>query len=333
MTRFALSEVQADAILNMRLRSLHKLQEIEIRKEIESLEAEQGDLEALLADEKRQGRVISDELKAVGKMFAESTPLGRRRTSFAQPPEVDDVPVEALIEREPITVILSQKGWIRAMKGHIADDQEVRFKEGDEEHLRLRVETTDKLLLLATNGRIYTLGCDKLPPGRGFGEPLRLMIDLDNEHDIVAAHRYRSGGEMVIASSDGRGFRVKEDAVVAQTRSGKQLMNVSGKVRVALFQPIPEGADHVAVIGENRKLLIFRLDELPEMSRGKGVKLQSYRQGGLSDLKLFRLEDGLTWKSGQRTRTETDLLPWRGKRGNIGRLPPNGFPRSNKFGE
>ncbi|MEQ8604301.1 MAG: DNA topoisomerase IV subunit A [Marivibrio sp.] len=329
MQTFELTELQAESILNMRLRSLRKLEEFEIRKEYDKLAEELEGLIALLGEEDLRWKTIADELRALKKTVGPDTELGRRRTEVAEAPQTVEVPLEAMIEREPITVVCSAKGWIRAMKGHLASDADVKFKEGDGPKFMLHAQTTDKLLVFATNGRFYTVGCDKLPGGRGNGEPLRLMLDLSNEHEFVQLMVHDPARTLLVASSDGRGFLVKETDVVAQTRNGKQVLNVSGKVEAAVCRPA-EG-DHVAVIGRNRKLLVFEREDLPEMTRGRGVMLQKYRDGGLADAKLFTLKEGLTWRIGERTRTETDLTAWIGKRGQAGRLPPPGFPRSNKF--
>jgi topoisomerase-4 subunit A len=329
MRRFELSDTQAEAILNMRLRALHKLQEIEIRKEHEALSAEKAQLEGLLASKAKQKRRIAAEITGLRKTFGPETELGRRRSTFGEAPAVQVVALDAMIEREPITVICSQKGWIRALKGHVAADAEVKYKEGDAERFQLHAQTTDKLLLFATNGRFYTLGCDKLPGGRGHGEPVRLMIDLPGSEDIVALLVFKPGLKLLVAASDGRGFIVASDAVVAQTRSGRQVLNVSGDVEAQCC--VPAEGDMVAVVGENRKLLVFARDEIPEMTRGRGVILQRYKDGGLSDVTLFERAAGLSWPMGGRTRTETDLTAWLGKRASAGRLPPKGFPRNNRF--
>ena len=336
--RFKLSDVQAEAILNMRLRALRKLEEEGIRTEHAALKAEQSDLKRLLKDAKKPlgggGRVwtsIAEDIKALRKRFGPDTDLGRRRTELGEAPAEVVVPLEAVVEREPVTVLCSAKGWIRALKGHVEDVSDAKYKEGDRARFILHAQTTDKLLIFATNGRVYTIGADKLPGGRGYGEPVRLMIDLPNDQDVVNVFVYRSGHGRIVASSDGRGFVVPEDEVVAQTKNGKQVLNVSGDAEAAACRPV-EG-DMVAVIGDNRKLLVFPLDELPVMSRGRGVILQRYKDGGLSDIKTFERDRGLTWSIGAgRTRTETDLMPWLGKRAAAGRLPPKGFPKSKKFG-
>jgi topoisomerase-4 subunit A len=333
MKRWKLTDAQAEAILNMRLRALRKLEEIEIKREHGELSAEQSDLEALLKNEKRRWGMIADEVKALRKTFGPTTPLGRRRTELSGAPDDVVIPLEAVIEREPVTILCSEKGWIRAMKGHFEQLPETRYKEGDRARFAVEAQTTDKLLVFATNGRFYTLAVDKLPGGRGFGEPLRLMIDLPNDQDAVALKVHEPGRTLLIASGDGRGFTVPENDVIAQTRSGKQVLNLASGVEAAVCTVVDEEADSIAVVGENRKLLIFPRDEMPEMTRGRGVILQRYRDGGLSDVKAFRLTEGLSWFAGAgRTRTETDLTAWIGRRAQAGRLPPTGFPRTNKFG-
>ena len=331
MRRFKLTEVQAEAILNMRLRSLRKLEEIEIRKEHKALSAEQADLKDLMKKEKRRWKAIADQIQEVKKSFGPKTEIGRRRTELGDVPSEVVIPLEAVVEREPVTVLCSAKGWVRAMKGHQEDVSDAKYKEGDRARFVVQAMTTDKLILFATNGRFYTIGADKLPGGRGFGEPVRLMIDLPNDQDIIGLGVYHPEVKLLVASSDGRGFVVAMEEVVAQTKAGKQVLNVSGDVEAAVCAPIV--GDHVAVIGENRKLLIFPLEELPEMTRGRGVILQKYKDGGLSDAKTFALDEGLTWAAGPgRVRTETDLVAWLGKRAQAGRLPPHGFTKSNKFG-
>jgi len=332
--RFDLSEAQAEAILNMRLRALHKLQEIEIKGEQERLLIEQDELQRLLDEPKRQWNAIGKEIGEIGKRFGPDTSLGRRRTEIAAPPAPVVVPLEAVMEREPVTVLCSAKGWIRAAKGHLdaAQIADARFKEGDRGRFAVQAMTTDRLLLVATNGRVYSLGADRLPGGRGFGEPLRLMVDMPNDADLVALLVLRPEGRLLLASSAGYGFQAAEAGLVAQTKNGKQVMNLSTGEETAAVWPIAEGDDHVAVIGENRRLLIFPLTDLPEMTRGRGVILQRYKDGGLSDIKTFRLEEGLTWAAGaERTRREQRLVDWLGKRAQAGRLPPQGFPRSNRF--
>jgi topoisomerase-4 subunit A len=330
MKRFDLTDLQAESILNMRLRSLRKLEEMEIRKEHKALSVEQKDLKALLKDDERQWKLIGEQIAEIRKKFGTASEGGKRRSDFGDAPSAVVIPLEAMVEREPVTVICSDKGWIRVLKGHVEANGELKFKEGDRARFALHAETTDKLLLLGTNGRFYTLGVDKLPGGRGHGEPIRLMVDLGNDQDIVALFVHKPERKLLVASSDGRGFVVPEAEVLAQTRAGKQVLNV-GEGGEAEACAMVEG-DHVAVVGDNRKLVIFKLDEVPEMTRGRGVILQKYKDGGLSDVKVFRLKEGLSWRSGERTRTETDLRPWVGQRAQAGRLPPRGFPVNNKFG-
>jgi topoisomerase-4 subunit A len=333
MKRFSLADNQAEAILNMRLRALRRLEEMEIRGEHKTLSAEAKDLKALLKDEELRWKKIAEELRRVRDLFGPRTELGRRRTEVAGPPAEIVVPMEAVIEREPVTVLCSAKGWIRAAKGHLDEVQlqEAKYKEGDRGRFAIACQTTDRLVLFATNGRFYTLGVDKLPGGRGFGEPLRLMIDLPNDADVISLAVHRPGGRLLVASSQGYGFVVAEDEVLAQTRNGKQVLNLGeGDEAVAC---VPVAGDHVAVVGENRKLLLFPLDQLPEMSRGRGVILQKYKDGGLSDVKTFARKEGLSWSIGAgRVRSETQVAEWIGQRAQAGRLPPQGFPRSNKFG-
>jgi len=332
IARWELTEVQAEAILNMRLRALRRLQEIEIRKELEALSAEEAQLTALLANEKRQWRAITKEVRGIGAEFGGDTPLGRRRTEIADAPAPIEIPAQALVEREAVTVLCSAKGWIRAVKGHNVSAAEQKYKEGDAPRFAVTAETTDRLIVFGTNGRFYTIGVDRLPGGRGHGEPLRLMIDLPNEHDIVAMFPYRPGMELLVAASDGRGFVVDGEEAVAQTRAGKQVLT-PGEGAAARVCVRAEVGDAVAFVGDNRKMLIVKLDEIPLMARGRGVILQRYKSGGLADCKVFHLADGLSWRQGEnRTRTETNLTPWRGARGSAGRLVPSGFPRSNRFG-
>jgi topoisomerase-4 subunit A len=325
-----LSEVQAEAILNMRLRSLRRLEEMELIRERDALMAERATLEDLLDSEKLQWAAIADQLRDVRKQFGANSPGGARRTQFAEAGVIEDVPLEAMIEREPLTVICSQMGWIRAMSGHIDLTREIKFKDGDGPRFAFHAETTDKLLVFASNGRFYTVSAMNLPGGRGMGEPLRLMVDLPNEAQIVDILIHKPGRKLLVASSAGDGFVVPEDEVVAQTRSGKQVLNLSGGAR-ALVCRVATG-DHVACVGENRKVLVFPLDELPEMGRGKGVRLQKFKDGGLSDAITFALADGLAWRDpAGRTRTESDLEEWLGKRATAGRMAPRGFPRDNRF--
>ncbi len=325
-----LTEVQAEAILNMRLRSLRRLEELELVRERDELMEERAQLEDLLEDPALQWVAISDQLKDIKKKFGKDYEGGARRTQFAEAAEVEDVPIEAMVDREPITVVCSQMGWIRAMKGHIDLTQELKFKDGDGPRHIFHAETTDKILLFGSNGRFYTLAASNLPGGRGMGEPVRLMVDLPNEAEITALFIHDPEGKLLVASSAGDGFIVAETEVVAQTRAGKQALNVKEKVQAQVCRKV--AGDHVACVGENRKVLIFPVDELPEMARGKGVRLQKFKDGGLSDATTFVLNEGLSWHDpAGRTRTESDLGEWIGKRASAGRMAPRGFPRDNRF--
>ena len=328
IVRFKLTDPQAEAILNMRLRSLRKLEEIAIREEHSALGAERDDLEDLLADEGRRLKALEAEFADIRAKFGAKTELGRRRTELAGAPAALEAAPAELVEREPITVLCSQKGWIRAIGGH-GNGVETKYKEGDRERFVLRCETTDKLVLFGTNGRFYTFACDRLPRGRGYGEPIRLMVELGNDHDVVAMFVHTPGRKLLVAANDGRGFVVETDEIIAQTRQGKQVLNVATGVEGAVCVPV--GGDTVAVIGSNRRLIVFPLDEVPVMARGRGVILQRYRDGVLSDAKVFAMAEGLTWRIGERMRTQTELADWLGKRSQAGRLPPTGFPKSNRF--
>jgi topoisomerase IV subunit A len=329
MAAFRLTDAQAEAILNMRLRALRRLEEVEIRGEHAKLAAEQDDLRALLAEPSRRWGVLSDEIDGTIRAFGPQTPLGRRRTLLADAPAPVEVPADALIEREAITVVLSEKGWIRALRGHPDALDDLKFKEGDGLKFALKAETTDKILVFASDGRFFTLGGDKLPRGRGHGEPLRLMVDLTGEAEVAALLIHRPEGRLLLASASGRGFMVAESDVLAQTRTGRMVLTLEEGDRAAFCLPV--AGDAVATIGSNRKLLVFPLEEVPTLQRGRGIAFQKYREGGLADVKLFTLADGLSWASGERTRTERDLTPWLAKRGSVGRLPPTGFPRANRF--
>ena len=327
-----LSEVQAEAILNMRLRSLRRLEEMELVREREALMEERANLEDLLENDSIQWAKISDELRDMRKKFGKTSPGGERRTQFAEAGEVEDVPIEAMIDREPLTVVCSKMGWIRAMKGHIDTSQELKFRDGDEGRFAFHAETTDKLLVFGNNGRFYTISATNLPGGRGMGEPVRLMVDLPNEVEIVDLFVHKADGKLLVASSAGDGFVVSEADVIAQTRSGKQVLNVKDAVTAKVCKRLASGDDHIACVGENRKVLVFPLEELPEMGRGKGVRLQKYKDGGLVDARSFALSEGLSWSDpAGRTRTETDLTEWMGKRASAGRMAPRGFPRDNRF--
>ena len=346
MKTFKLTEVQAEAILNMRLRQLRKLEEKEIEQEHAERTKEGKSLRGLLRAKDRRWKAVAREITEIKKQFSAKTPLGQRRTRIGKPPSAVVVPLEVMIEKEPITVVASEKGWIRAQKGHVEDPAGLNYKEGDSGRFVLHAETTDKLVIFATNGRFYTLGCDKLPGGRGHGEPLRLMIDMNEGHDAVAMFIHKPGKEtgkkpgpgaekgrrLVIASETGRGFIVKEEAVIAQTRNGKQVLILSEGEKAQATAVVEPGADHLAVLGANRKLLIFPLDELPQMTRGRGVILQRYAKGGLADITTLKTADGLTWRAGhQGTRTEPDIKRWIGKRAQAGLVVPKGFSRSNRF--
>ena len=325
-----LSDVQTEAILNMRLRSLRRLEEVELVKERDSLMEERANLEDLLADTLQQWNKIAEEIRETKKQFGQNYISGTRRTDFAEAQDFEEVPIEAMIEREPITVVCSSMGWIRAMNGHIDLTRELKFKDGDGPRLIFHAQTTDKLLALASNGRFYTILASSLPGGRGMGEPLRLMVDIPDKALIVNLITFRPGQKLLVASSTGDGFIVTHDDVVAQTKSGKQILNTRGDAVAKICHDIC--GDHVAVVGENRKVLIFPICEIPEMVRGKGVRLQKYKEGGLSDITTFDLSDGLSWLDpAGRTRTETNLEEWIGKRATAGRMAPRGFPRNKKF--
>ena len=325
-----LTELQAESILNMRLRSLRRLEEIELNRERDALMQERADLADLLESDKRQWKKIGEELEDIRKKFGKDTKGGARRTLFADMGDTEEVPFEAMIDREPITVICSKMGWIRAMKGHVALDSDVKFKDGDEGRFLFHAETTDKILLIGSNGRFYTLLGANLPGGRGMGEPVRLMVDLPNECEITDLMIFRAGEKLLVASTAGDGFIVLSDEVLAQTRAGKAVLTVRDGVKTALCRRV--AGDTVAVVGDNRKVLVFPLAELPEMAKGKGVRLQKYKDGGLSDAITFTLADGLTWKDpAGRTRTEADLAEWQGPRAGAGKMAPRGFPRDNKF--
>ena len=328
MTAFTLSEMQAEAILNMRLRSLRRLEEMEIRKEHQSLTRDRRDLQALLKDVALRWTRIIEELEETKKKFGDG-PLGARRTELGDVPTEIAVTSEAFVEREPITVILSDKGWIRAVRGHLADGDAQKFKEGDKLRLILPCQTTDRLCLFATNGRAYTLKAADLPRGRGDGQPVRLLVDLTNEDDFSAVFIWNEAKRYLVASNTGRGFLVKSEDLLAETRKGKTILNLKPKEEATFC--VEADGDHVAAIGDARKLLVFPLEQVPEISRGSGVILQKFKDGGLRDIKTFRISEGLTWKLGQNTRTETTLRDWLGDRAQAGRLPPNGFPKSGKF--
>ncbi len=333
MAKFKLSDVQADAILNLRLRSLSKLEEIEIKAEHDKLSKERREIKQLLKSDELQWERVSDEIKQTRERYSKKTALGRRRTTFADAPDVEVDLDAALAEKEPITVLLSEKGWIRALKGHQDDLAKIDFKQGDALKTALQAYTTDKLILFATNGRFFTLEASQLPGGRGHGEPVRLMVDMEENHDFVEIFAHDPSRKLLVASSGGYGFIVPEEEVVASTRKGKQILNVSEPEEAAVCVPV-EG-DHVATIGENRKMLVFKLDEVNEMSRGKGVILQRFKDGALSDVRCFKKSDGLTWLDSagrEYSLSWSELKEWVGERAQAGRMAPKGFPRSNKFG-
>jgi topoisomerase-4 subunit A len=329
MKKWDLSEVQVEAILNMRLRSLRRLEEMEIKREHKELSDEKEQLKALLKDEALRWEHIADEVKEIKKQFGQKTVLGKRRTEFATAPEAQVISIEAFVEKEPITILLSEKGWIKTIKGHNNKLEDVRYKEGDAQKFAIKAYTTDKLLVFATDGRFFTLNCDKLPGGKSFGEPIRLWVELDQNEDILSIFIHKPEQQIIIASSGGNGFRVLEEDIVAQTKNGKQVLNLKEGEKAAACKHV-EG-DTIAVLGDNRKLVLFPVEEIPVMKKGQGVKLQAYKDGGLADIKTFNFAEGLSWQLGGRARVETDLLPWKGKRGQAGRLPPVGFPRTNRF--
>jgi topoisomerase-4 subunit A len=334
MKTFKLSEVQADAILNMRLRNLRKLEEMEIRQEEKDLRIEKKSLEELLRSEKQQWKKVADQVREVRDTFGPKTSLGKRRTTFAEAPEHDEAAIEeALVEREPVTIVVSEKGWIRALRGQMSDLASLAFKADDGFKLAFFAETTSKLLVFATNGRFYTIDAAKLPGGRGHGEPIRLFADLE-QADIVSVFRYQGGRKLLVASKTGRGFAVPEDECLGNTRKGKQVLNVKPPDEARAVTPI-EG-EFIAAIGENRKMVIFAIDQVPEMTRGRGVRLQRHKDGGLSDIKTFEVEKGLSWlDSANRVFNLSlkELSDWRGNRSDAGRLAPKGFPKNNKFGD
>jgi topoisomerase IV subunit A len=344
MEEFQLNDRQAEAILNMRLRSLRRLEEMELRRELETLQAEREDLVKLIESPARQKTRLKKDLAALRKGYAEETELGRRRTSLEEAGQAREISLEAFIEREPVTVIMSKRGWIKAMKGHadLSARADFKFKEGDGPAFAFHTQTTEKILIATANGRFYTLGADKLPGARGFGEPVGTMIDIEAGNDIVAVLPATQDGRMLLAASTGKGFVTKMADVIAETRKGRAVVTLKpgAKLKVVRLLP-PETADetllkdqYVAVVGDNRKLVAFPLTEIPEMAKGQGVTLQRYKDGGLADAICFRMSEGLSWAMGGdsgRTRTENDMSLWRVARGAAGRLPPQGFPRNNRF--
>ena len=328
IARFGINDVQAEAILNMRLRSLRRLEEMELRREHAALEKEKKGINALLGSESLRWKRVAEEIAAVRKAFG-SGPLGDRRTELAGTPAVIDVSFEQAIEREPLTVVLSQKGWIRALRGHAIDGKDLKFKEGDGLRLMLACQSTDRLCLFATSGRAYTLRAGELPRGRGDGQPIRLLAEMTNADDVTTLFVWQEGIRYLLVSANGRGFLAESADLLAERKGGKQVLNTKPGEEALLC--LPADGDHVATVGDNRKLLVFPLDQVPVLGRGSGVILQRFKEGGLKDAKVFRLADGLTWRLGDKTRTETALRDWIGERAQAGRMPPNGFPKSGKF--
>ncbi|MCP5322780.1 MAG: DNA topoisomerase IV subunit A [Candidatus Paracaedibacteraceae bacterium] len=327
---FALNDLQAEAILNMRLRSLRKLEEMELRKEFDELTAEHAQKQELIDDPKLQNKAIKKEIESLRKYF-EKDSRSKRRSIIHHEMEDIQVNLTDFIEKEPITIVCSEKGWIKTVKGHLTDTSDIKYKEGDQESYILHAESTDKLILFTSLGKSYTLPCDKLPGGRGVGEPLRLMVEMDAKEDVISFFIYPQDEtqQFIVAASDGRGFRLEATQLLSQTRNGKQILNVTDNISATKCTQIT--GNSIGVVGENRKLIVFAVNEVPIMNRGRGVMFQKYLQGGMADLKVFNLEDGLTWKSGNGTRKETNLERWNVKRGQSGRLAPTGFPRNNKF--
>ncbi|ATO57434.1 DNA topoisomerase IV subunit A [Bartonella sp. 1-1C] len=331
--RFKLTENQAESILNMRLRSLRKLEEFQLRKEFDSLKIEKEKLQSLLNSNIKQWKVIAEEITRVRKIFGPETFLGKRRTTFEDAPRHDENDIhQAMIEKEPVTIVISEKGWVRALKGHLNDYKTLSFKEGDGLKLAFPAFTTDKIIVISTGGKFFTISANTLPGGRGHGEPIRILVDMNNEHDILTAFVHNVQGKRLLISSYGNGFIVSETDIIANTRKGKQVMNVKSLDSLKLCIPV-EG-DYIAIVGENRKMLIFSIEQIPEMSRGKGVRLQRYKDGGIVDAKTFTLSEGLSWQdTAERSfnRQANELVEWMGTRAGTGRLVPKGFPKSGKF--
>ena len=330
MAEFSLTDVQAEAILNMRLRSLRKLEEAQIQKEYEALAIEKAELELLLNDIDLRKKKLAEEIKSIQKSFGQKTELGKRRTIIADAPQEVEIAIEAMIEKEPITVVLSKKGWIRSIKGHLDSLDDLKFKEGDSLKVALKTYTTDYILLFTTNGRFYTILGNNIAGGRGFGEPLRLSVDVSEDADIVTMLTYQPDIQLLVASQNGKGFLVKSNDVIAQTRAGKIILNLADGDKAVLCKVA--NATHVAVIGTNRKMIVFKTEEIPQMTRGSGVILQRYQEAKLSDVKFFNIEDGLSFPSGNGMRVERNISLWLARRATVGKIPPVGFPRSNKFG-
>ncbi|UNE55216.1 DNA topoisomerase IV subunit A [Bartonella machadoae] len=333
ISRFELTENQAEAVLNMRLRSLRKLEEFEIRKEFESLRTEKEQLQNLLSSHVKQWKIISEEITKIRKTFGPDTVLGKRRTTFEEAPrhDIEDIH-QAMIEKEPVTIVISEKGWMRALKGHLSDYKALSFKEGDGLKIAFPAFTTDKIMVISTGGKFFAISANNLPGGRGHGEPIRILVDMDDDHDLLTAFVYNAQEKLLLVSSHGNGFIVSAAEVIANTRKGKQVMNVKSPDKVKLCVPVK--GDHIAVVGENRKMLVFAIEQIPEMIRGKGVRLQRYKEGGIVDAKTFNLSEGLSWQdTAERcfNRQADDLIEWMGMRAGSGRLVPKGFPKSGKF--
>ena len=326
---FNLTDNQAEAILNMKLRSLRKLEETEIKQEFDDLSSEKSELEALLNDEGKRWEALANEIRQIREKFGKKTALGRRRTEFAELPDDIEVPLEAIIEKEPITVILSQKGWIRCIKGHADLSEDFKFKDDDALQFAIHAQTTDKIIIFDTAGKFFTIPASEIPSGRGFGQPLRLMIDLGISDSVSSMFVFEPGASYVIASDTGRGFVVDENHILAQTRNGRKIMNLADDEHSVFCRKII--GNMIAIIGENRKLLIFKIEEIPSMARGRGVTLQKYKDGKLSDIQIFNEEEGFCYTRAGGTKTETDLLAWLGHRAQVGKLAPFGFPKNNKF--
>ena len=338
MAEFNLTDRQTEAILNMRLRSLRKLEEMELKTEQEELLKEREELVKLIDSPARQRTRLKRDIAQLRKNYAQDTALGARRTLLVEASAPREIPLEAMIEKEPITVIMSKRGWIKAMKGHAALDGDFKFKEGDGPAFAFHTQTTDKLLIATAAGRFYTLGADKLPGARGFGEPLTTMVDIEAGNDIIALMHAQLDGRLLLVSSNGKGFIAKVSDIIAETRKGRQVVNQKGDSKLQVVRNAPATSDdsdeYVAVIGENRKLVVFPISEMPELAKGQGVMLQRYKDGGLSDAICFKMSEGLSWAMGGdsgRTRTESDMSLWRVARGAAGRLPPTGFPKNGKF--
>ena len=329
MAEFKLTDNQAEAILNMKLRNLRKLDEEQINAEHSDLLEEKAKLEILHDDESQRWKAIAEEIKKTKEKYSKKTALGRRRTEFAEAPADIDVPVEALIEKEPITVILSQKGWIRCIKGHVDLNDDFKFKDDDALLYAIHAQTTDKIVLLDNKGKFFNVAAKDIPSGRGFGQPVRLMIDLANNDEVISMFVYEQGVNYLIASDKGYGFIVDENHLLAQTRSGRKIMNVADGENMKFCLPMT--GDYVAVVGENRRLLVFKAEEIPTMARGHGVLLQKFKDGNISDIQIFKGEDGFSYNRAGGISTEKELIGWLGHRAQIGKVVPFGFPKNNKF--